>query len=116
MTAATDPDSGIACSPIPPGVLVTLWGEVDTALRDDAGDVMASVVDHPGVIEIDASRVQFIDSSGLAFILQLYRLGQEENRDVALRSPSPPVEDLLEIIGMAGRIPVIDAPGAAPND
>lgn len=107
MNAPTDSERGIACAPTPEGALVTLWGEIDTALRGPASEAMADLVDRPGSIEIDTAHVSFIDSSGLAFILQLYRMGREERRHVVLRDPSPFVEELLAMIGMTNRIPVM---------
>ncbi|WP_255372091.1 STAS domain-containing protein [Cellulosimicrobium sp. CUA-896] len=59
------------------------------------------------------SGVSFIDSSGIAFIIQLYMLGDEERREVVLRDPSDSIVELLDMIGMGERIPVVrtdDAP------
>lgn len=106
MSTRTGLGNGISCASTPEGVLVTMWGEIDASLRVDAGEAMAELINEPGVIEIDTADVAFLDSTGLAFILQLYRLGREEGRDVVLRDPARPVEDLLAMIGMADRIPV----------
>lgn len=43
---------------------------------------MAQVLTHPGPVTIDVGRVTFIDSSGIAFILQVYMLGSEDGRPV----------------------------------
>lgn len=101
--------SGITSFPEGDRTVVSLWGEVDAALRDAASDVMASLASRPttGPVTIDASDVTFIDSSGIAFILQLFMLGQETGAEVALRRPAEPVVEVLEMIGMGGRIPVL---------
>jgi anti-anti-sigma factor len=111
--SASDRASGIAYAPYEDGVVVTMWGEVDAALRDRASEAMSYVLDTRGPVVVDVAGVSFIDSSGIAFIIQLYMLGDEEGRDVLLRDPSPSIVELLEMIGMGGRIPVVrtdDAP------
>ncbi|MEG3613936.1 MULTISPECIES: STAS domain-containing protein [Isoptericola] len=106
-----DPDagSGISCQHDENGTLLTLWGEVDAALRESASDAMASVAARPGAapIVLDARDVSFIDSSGVAFVLQIYMFGQEMGAPVQLLAPSEAVTEVLEMVGMAGRIPVI---------
>jgi anti-anti-sigma factor len=107
----SEPGSGISCLHTADGTLLTLWGEVDAALRDSAGDAMASLAARSatGPIVVDARDVTFIDSSGVAFILQVWMLGQETGTRVVLREPSEPVTEVLEMVGMGGRIPVEDA-------
>lgn len=80
--------------------LVRLWGEVDGALRADASTSMAQalVTDQP--ILVDATGLTFIDSSGLAFLLQLHLAAAETGQRVMLRDPARQVIDLLAVIGM----------------
>jgi|GEM_PF-885371 anti-anti-sigma factor len=80
--------------------LVRLWGEVDGALRADASTSMAQalVADQP--ILVDASGLSFIDSSGLAFLLQLHLAAAETGLHVTLRDPERQVVDRLALIGM----------------
>ena len=99
--------SGILSAPHEDGVVVTMWGEVDAALRDGASEAMSYVLDTRGPVTVDVADVTFIDSSGIAFIIQLYMLGEEDGRPVALRDPSSSIVELLEMIGMGGRIPVV---------
>ncbi len=105
--------SGIAYAPDEGGVVVTMWGEVDAALRDRASEAMSYVLDTRGPVVVDVAGVTFIDSSGIAFIIQLYMLGDEEGREVVLRDPSSSIVELLDMIGMGGRLPIVrtdDAP------
>ncbi|WP_418275528.1 STAS domain-containing protein [Isoptericola jiangsuensis] len=106
-----DPDagSGIACQHQEDGTYLTLWGEVDAALRESASDAMSAVVSRSGTtpIVIDSRDVTFLDSSGVAFILQVYMLGQESGAPVQLLEPSEAVTEVLEMIGMGDRIPVV---------
>ncbi|KZM79031.1 hypothetical protein A0J59_01510 [Cellulosimicrobium sp. I38E] len=101
-----DRTSGIVYAPADGGVVVTMWGEIDAALRDRASEAMSYVLDTRGRVVVDVADVTFIDSSGIAFIIQLYMLGEEDGRDVVLRDPSTSIVELLEMIGMGGRIPV----------
>ena len=110
MLNNNSPASGIACATTAEGVLVTIWGEVDVTLRPVAAEVVAQVgkaiADSTPVI-IDASDLTFIDSSGVAFILQLYSLGQGSGSQVSLRDPSPTLVEVLDMVGIGERIPVI---------
>ncbi|GAB2468425.1 STAS domain-containing protein [Xylanimonas ulmi] len=105
--------SGIVCRSTAGGTVVSLWGEVDAALREAASEAMAVLAAHiAGVpVIIEAKDVTFIDSSGVAFILQVYVLGQETGTPVSLRDPSPAVVEVLDMVGIGGRIPVIRAVG-----
>ncbi|WP_435737472.1 STAS domain-containing protein [Cellulosimicrobium sp. PMB13] len=105
--SAIDRANGITYAPHEDGVVVTMWGEVDAALRDRASEAMSYVLDTRGPVTVDVADVSFIDSSGIAFIIQLYMLGEEDGRPVTLRDPSESMVELLEMIGMGGRIPVV---------
>lgn len=95
------------------GSLVTLRGEVDATLRAAASASMIEIVGRGGPVVIDARGVTFIDSSGLAFVLQLHRLSEESGQRCALRDPPALVLELLELIGMDGRIALEFTPGDA---
>ncbi|AEG42930.1 STAS domain-containing protein [Isoptericola variabilis] len=111
----TGSGSGITCRHTEDGTHLTLWGEVDAALRESASDAMATLAGRPAPLPItlDARDVTFIDSSGIAFILQVYMLGQETGAPVSLIEPSEAVSEVLEMVGMGGRIPVVSAAEAA---
>lgn len=108
-----DVASGIAFAPNPEGSTVTLWGEIDAALRPDASEAMTFLVGRTGPITIDVEKVSFIDSSGVAFLLQVYMIGNEAGESVTLRNPSREIEDLLAMIGMAGQIEITHGAPAA---
>ncbi len=96
--------------------VVTLLGEIDATLRDAASASMVQVVRHGGPVVVDAAGVTFVDSSGMAFLLQLHRLGEESGQRCALRDPPALVLELLEVLGMDGRIPLEFTPGDAADD
>lgn len=80
--------------------LVRLWGEVDGALRADASTSMAQALATDQPILVDATGLTFIDSSGLAFLLQLHLAAGETGQRVTLRDPDRQVTDRLALIGM----------------
>jgi anti-anti-sigma factor len=100
------PADGITVERHGDGSLVTLWGEIDGSMRPEASASMVEAVANGGPIVVDTSGVTFIDSSGLGFVLQLYRLGQETGYPCTLRNPSPVVEQMLQMLGLAGHIEV----------
>lgn len=96
------------------GSLVTLQGEIDATLRAQASSSMVEVVRRGGPVVVDAAGVTFIDSSGLAFVLQLHGLAEEAGQSCSLLDPPALVLELLDLIGMSGRIPLRFTPGDAP--
>ncbi|MCA5891774.1 STAS domain-containing protein [Isoptericola sp. NEAU-Y5] len=108
ISTEPEPSSGISTRNSDDATVLTLWGEVDAALREAASDAMAALAVRGTVrpIVLDVRDVTFIDSSGIAFILQVYMLGQETGTPVRLRDPSDAVSEVLEMVGMGGRIPV----------
>lgn len=100
--------SGITCKHVYDGSVLTLWGEIDAQLRGAASQAMASLASRPdpAPIVVDARDVTFIDSSGIAFVLQVYVLGEETGSTVTLRDPSAEVMRVLEMVGIADRLPV----------
>ena len=86
--------------------LVTLRGEIDAALRDQASEAMVFVVTQDNPVVADVADVTFIDSSGLAFLVQLHRLCAESGLGLDLRNPSHKLLELLEVLGMGGQFAV----------
>jgi anti-sigma B factor antagonist len=101
-----DPSTEVA---VPPGITVTrdddavlvhLHGEIDASLRDAASRCMVEVIGCEGPVTIDTSQVTFIDSSGLAFLLQLHGVATDGGRPLLLRDPSGAVLELLALVGL----------------
>ena len=80
--------------------LVLLQGEIDASLRHAASEAMVAVLAAHGPLVIDTSAVTFIDSSGMAFLLQLHGVASDAGRSVDLRDPSGVVVDLLALVGL----------------
>ena len=86
--------------------MVVLVGEIDGALRDDASASMAQALVTGSPVIIDTTLATFIDSSGIAFVLQLSPSGVETGIGVSLRDPHRVLQDVLDMIGLAGELPV----------
>ena len=93
--------------------VVDMWGEVDGALRPEASAALACALDRDLPVVIDTSRVTFIDSTGIAFLVQFYTIGREEGLQVTLRNPPTVVRDVLAMLGVAEFVNLAPLPVAA---
>ena len=96
----------ITCHEAEGTTYVKLQGEIDAALRDQASEAMVFVVTQNNAVSVDVADVTFIDSSGLAFLVQLHRLCAESGLDLELWDPSENILDLLEVLGMDGEFTI----------
>lgn len=85
--------------------VVRLWGEVDATLRDQASVAMVELIRRRGPYIVDVADLRFIDSAGIAFVLQLNRVAIEDGSTMTLLDPPGVVTDMLELIGIGGSIP-----------
>ncbi|QAY71350.1 STAS domain-containing protein [Xylanimonas protaetiae] len=79
--------------------VVEMWGEIDAALRAEAGMALAGALERDLPVVVDATRVEFIDSAGVAFLVQLCALGRDEGLAVSLRNPPSVVSEVLHLVG-----------------
>ena len=86
--------------------VIVLVGEIDGALRDEASASMSRALVTGSPVVIDTTLTTFIDSTGLAFVLQLSRAAAEAGIAVTLRDPHRVLLDVLDMIGMGGELPV----------
>jgi anti-anti-sigma factor len=83
------------------GTEVVLTGEVDLAAVRRAADAVNGVMCvPPSRLDIDASGVSFIDSSGVATLVKLHAVTTGAGGTVRLRRPSATVVRLLDICGL----------------
>lgn len=101
------PVGGITVAETADSTVAYLWGEIDEALREEASSALNRALDRNLPVVLDASQVEFIDSTGVAFLIQFYRVGREEGLDVQLRNPPQVVTDVLEMLGL---VQVFDQP------
>ncbi|MGO1316515.1 MAG: STAS domain-containing protein [Cellulomonadaceae bacterium] len=88
---------------------VTMWGEIDVDLRNQASVALASSLESNLPVVIDASQVTFIDSTGIAFLLQFHTIGRQEGIEVRLVQPPAVVADVLEMLGLDQELTITES-------
>jgi anti-anti-sigma factor len=90
--------------------LVALTGELDQATSSQVEAEMLRVEENGAEqIIMDLSGVEFIDSSGIAFLIAAYRrCGEDRNQLRFIPSRSPDVGRLLELCGLEHALPFIE--------
>jgi len=108
----TDGSIRVVCGS--PHTVVHLRGEVDATLREEASVAMGQVLGASSPVVCDATDLRFIDSTGVAFLLQLRMATREAGLAMSLWDPRHVVGELLDAIGMADELPLAGvAPGGA---
>jgi anti-anti-sigma factor len=62
--------------------------------------VLAACKKHHKNVEVDLSEMTFVDSRGLAALLELNQSFDNQRGTIRLRNPSPPVQQILEFTRM----------------
>jgi anti-anti-sigma factor len=83
---------------------VRLVGAIDSALRQQASESMGHVLMSGLPVVLDASEATFVDSSGVAFVIQLARAMREAGIDLTLHDPEGVLRSTLELVGLAGLV------------
>ncbi len=78
--------------------VVRLIGEIDADLRTQASDCMGLALMQGLPIVVDAGGATFVDSAGVAFVLQLYMAAREAGIPVTLRDPHRTLRDVLAVV------------------
>ncbi|MFS0706023.1 STAS domain-containing protein [Cellulomonas sp. 179-A 9B4 NHS] len=84
---------------------VRLVGEIDAALRPEASASMGMALMSGLPVVIDATEATFVDSSGVAFVLQLHLAASEAGIPVTLRDPHRVLREVLDMVGLSVVIP-----------
>jgi anti-anti-sigma factor len=99
------------------GVTIRLAGELDSATCGELVERFEQLLaDRPGEIAVDLDEVTFIDSAGLRAIIMIERAAGERETAVAIRAPSGPVAELLQLTGIREHVelsPRVDEPPPA---
>jgi anti-sigma B factor antagonist len=87
-----------------PVAVLRVNGEVDVATADQLRRAAAQLIARCAAsrLEVDLSRVQFMDSTGLGALVTARNLAMAKGMSFAVRAPSPNVRRLLEITGLSG--------------
>ncbi len=81
--------------------VVTLVGDIDVKLRDQASTVLVSIATSRSPVAIDMSRVTSIDETGIAFVLQLATVEQEQGMPIVLRGAADDVVSTFQDLGIS---------------
>ncbi len=94
-------------------IVVTVIGDVDLATAPRLRDRLEGAVGaRPDRVIVDLSRMDFIDSVGLAVLIDVARTADARSTALVLRSPQRATRKILEISGLTGLFRVEeDSPG-----
>jgi anti-sigma B factor antagonist len=92
-------------------------GDLDSANGKDLVEFVDEIVSEAGQrVEVDLSRVVFIDRYGLQALLDTRRLAEERQAELLLVEPSGQVRRLLELTGRDQIFTVVSSRHEAPAD
>lgn len=78
---------------------IVMSGRFDFQIHRDFKEAYSRFLENPGVqqIEIEMSRLEYLDSSALGMLMLLNERAKSVNRSVVLRNPSSVVSQVLEV-------------------
>ncbi|MBE3074489.1 MAG: STAS domain-containing protein [Actinobacteria bacterium] len=80
--------------------VIHLRGEIDASLRAQAGAVIAQVLDRRLPVILDTGEVTFIDSTGMAFLIQCCTISHQEGLRVTLPDPPAAVTSVVDALAI----------------
>jgi anti-anti-sigma factor len=100
----------LAVSHDPDGhAVLAVSGEIDARVADELRDAgIAATGDGETALAIDLSQVTFIDSSGIAALIQIRNALPAQAANLTLVAPSRSVRRVLEVTGLTGAFTVVD--------
>lgn len=94
----------------PEGLVVSVSGEIDhhsaSSMRREVDNIIWNRT--PTHLILDMSEVDFMDSSGLGFIMGRYALMKEIGGGLSLRNPSPIVMKMLTLTGFDKKVRIMN--------
>lgn len=90
--------------------VVSLCGELDLANAGTAESALeAALTSHDTQVVVDMSELEFIDSTGIALLVTAIGQDGDAARVRFVPSASPAVTRVLELTGLAERLPLAEA-------
>ena len=97
-------------------IVVAPSGEIDLATIGLVREAVEREHSASAMLVLDLREVEFIDTSGLRYVLELAARATEEGFELRIvRGPSA-VQRVFEISGIEARLPFVDEPGHSPGD
>ncbi len=97
--------SGMSLHEEPERSLVSVFGEVDLAVRQNAGPLCQAVAARGLPVVIDATDVTFVDSAGMSVLVRLARDAEAGGYPVVLEHAPWMLKELLTITGVDRLLP-----------
>ncbi|GAB3147700.1 STAS domain-containing protein [Microbispora hainanensis] len=105
----TPPFQVESLTPEPGTARLVMTGELDYTTADDASaEVAKALAAGVGVLEFDLAGLQFIDSSGMAVVMNAYIGAQERGTAFRIVALTPYLRHLIEVVALDD---VLDLPG-----
>ena len=79
------------------GKLLEVEGEVDMDSAPALRDALMKTIRGSPLLRVDLSRVSYLDSSGIAVLIEGYKASQEAGTAFRLLNPSPQVRAVIEL-------------------
>ncbi|HYQ75290.1 STAS domain-containing protein [Cellulomonas sp.] len=80
--------------------VVRLRGDVDASLRDEASRALAVALTDGAPVLLDLGEVAFIDSTGIAFLIQCRRACEQTGQACTLRDVPESTRYVLGLLGL----------------
>jgi anti-anti-sigma factor len=92
--------------------VLTVRGELDLATSPALEEELARALtqDRVDVVIVDLRELEFIDSTGLSVLVKAHQQAGEAGRRFGLVNGGSQVRRLLNLTGLADRLPVAEAP------
>jgi anti-sigma B factor antagonist len=99
------------------GVVVALTGEMDFSVSGPFEETVQRLIAdrRPGLIQVDLSELDFLDSTAVSVIVRLWRLARREHCSLRVINPTGVVRQVLDVTGALAIVGVQPAPEAAPQ-
>lgn len=88
---------------------IALCGELDLANASTAETALQGLLETGTPVVVDMRELEFIDSTGIAMLVAALNKDDDESRIRFIPSPAPAVSRVLELTGLAERMPRVDA-------
>ena len=116
-TSRLDTTLAISVENRPPAAIVSVVGELDLTTAPELHQALTGLVDDGWrYLIVDLARLEFCDSSGLSVLVRVKNRLDEVGGEVTLAAPTPIVQRVLEVSGLAevfGTYPSVDEATAA---
>jgi len=93
--------------------VIALEGEIDLYFSPQARDVILKCLHEKHAVLIDLSQVSYLDSSGVASLVEGYQLAKRDGLDFALVGVGPAAMQVFQLARLDRVFPIYDTLAAA---